>query len=468
MSRIKIAKAAGIKIADLVKKLKKRRYAKTSKKNIERARGVRTYKSVKAYNIRAGDKETTVIPVKSQSQKGSTFQTHRIRTRRGRAAARSEEKAKLPSPMPTLERLFRKDVQRGKLDDYRLTRMYLRNKLSDIAKKKKIGGIMPRRIMKKPEQLKKEANETAMAKEKAKANMYLTGGQAKLDKNKNNKIDAEDFKILRSEKAKGRGMGLQDEKMKPGKVKPVKAVLGLATMGLLGAKFLRDRRKKATKVAGKGSPIGAAGSGVLSGKGIGDVIQRALRKQAKGGVMKARMGKATDYQKYLKGLKEATKKAPKKMTEGFIARRKELAGRAAAAAKATRIGKIAAGVAGAALLGKAALEKAYEKRTGKKPFTKKRKLVDEKMGGGMMKKPMMAKKGKAVMIVIGMKPKKKMGGGLMSATQKLKAQGKMGGGMMQRPMMAMGGGMMPGYKKGKSVMAKGCKLGRKKPTKMYT
>ena len=160
-----------------------------------------------------------------------------------------------------------------------------------------------------------------------------------------------------------------------------------------------------------------------------------------------------------------------------------------------------------------------------------------------MKKPMMAKKGKAVMIVIGMKPKKKMSGGLMAATEKLKAKGlnkgggadmgkdslsrrdvrmlgkkgteklmkkrrkagkgpqgnpaarvtgarpnrpinptnpgfpyrprprprtMMGGGMMQRPMMAMGGGMMPGYKKGKSVMAKGCKLGRKKPTKMYT
>ena len=50
-----------------------------------------------------------------------------------------------------------------------------------------------------------------------------------------------------------------------------------------------------------------------------------------------------------------------------------------------------------------------------------------------------------------------MGGGLAAATERLKAQGKMGGGMM----------MMPGYKKGKSVMAKGCKLGRKKPTKMY-
>ena len=33
-----------------------------------------------------------------------------------------------------------------------------------------------------------------------------------------------------------------------------------------------------------------------------------------------------------------------------------------------------------------------------------------------------------------------------------------------------GGGMamkVPGYNKGKSVMARGCKLGRKKPTKMY-
>jgi hypothetical protein len=33
-----------------------------------------------------------------------------------------------------------------------------------------------------------------------------------------NKIDEKDFKVLREEKAKGRGMGLQDEKAKPGKV----------------------------------------------------------------------------------------------------------------------------------------------------------------------------------------------------------------------------------------------------------
>jgi len=62
---------------------------------------------------------------------------------------------------------------------------------------------------------------------------YLSGGQAKLDRNKNNKIDAQDFKILRAEKAKGRGMGLQDEKMKPGKV--MKAKQGILAK-LLGGK----------------------------------------------------------------------------------------------------------------------------------------------------------------------------------------------------------------------------------------
>ena len=33
-----------------------------------------------------------------------------------------------------------------------------------------------------------------------------------------NKLDEKDFKVLREEKAKGRGMGLQDESKKPGKI----------------------------------------------------------------------------------------------------------------------------------------------------------------------------------------------------------------------------------------------------------
>ena len=42
-----------------------------------------------------------------------------------------------------------------------------------------------------------------------------------------NKIDGKDFAVLKAEKAKGRGMGLQDEKMKPGKM--MKAKLGRLT-----------------------------------------------------------------------------------------------------------------------------------------------------------------------------------------------------------------------------------------------
>ena len=95
------------------------------------------------------------------------------------------------------------------------------------------------------------------------------------------------------------------------------------------------------------------------------------------------------------------------------------------------------------------------------------------------------------------KPLKKMGGGLMSATKKLKAEGKMGGGMMQKPMGYDKGGMKdkkivkiaigigkakdyPGMKKIMEMNKKGkkrfntggsvsvsTKLGRNKPTKLY-
>jgi len=241
MSRIKPIQVAGLKIIELAKKLRKRKYAKKSKKNVERARGVRTSKSVKAYNIRVKDKETKIIPVKRQSQRGSTFQIHRIRSKMGRAAAQSEEKGKLPSPTPTLDRLFKGDVQRGKLDDYRLTRMYLRNKLSDVAKKKFKGGIMNKRKLKKLVK-KKGLPMPLMTKFKFKdAGKFpyvkkLTGGQAKLDKNKNNRIDAQDFAILRKEKAKGRGQGLQDEKMKPGKtMKAMGGGMMMAPRGAMGA-----------------------------------------------------------------------------------------------------------------------------------------------------------------------------------------------------------------------------------------
>ena len=105
----------------------------------------------------------------------------------------------------------------------------------------------------------------------------LTGGQAKLDRNKNNRIDAQDFKILRAEKAKGRGMGLQDEKLKPGKVK--KAALGALVAGATAAARLRKK-----KIAPAG--LGLQGAAMAKLK----AMQRILGRKAGGPIMKARKG----------------------------------------------------------------------------------------------------------------------------------------------------------------------------------
>ena len=202
---------------------------------------------------------------------------------------------------------------------------------------------------------------------------HLTGGQAKLDKNKNNRIDAEDFKILRGGK------------------KPKKAALGLlaaGAMGALGLKKVLGKKKSATSTPSK--------------MPVGDLIEekkKELSGKKMGGVMKAKEGKlgeAKDYRKYLQGLKEATK-----------SKSAQRAGRAALkAAKSTTIGKVALGVAGAGMAAK--------------------KFIESDKFKDMLKKKM----------------NKKMGGGMIGASQ------------------------MPGYKTGTSVKARGCKLGRTKPTKI--
>ena len=211
-----------------------------------------------------------------------------------------------------------------------------------------------------------------------------------------------------------------------------------AGAGAIGAAALRGNKRIADKKAAKKRDKAKVQKKMMGGMTAGS--QSALGRIQKANMVKARegefvrrrmlvagkrskskgMGTAKDYQKYLKGLKNIRDKSlpgilakPEynptvydqktferaggkgkakfkdykglgvKNEDEFFKRRMKLAGtEALKAAKATRIGKIAAGVAGAALLGKAALEKMYEKRTGKKPFTKRRKLVDKKSKGG--------------------------------------------------------------------------------------
>ena len=132
----------------------------------------------------------------------------------------------------------------------------------------------------------------------------LTGGQVKLDKNKDGKISGEDFKMMKRKRggatrkhpnspkgqnpiseydkkgklkytaanqggmmakstrgygaARTSGMGLQDEQVKPGKVKPVKAVLGALALGIAGKKLMDKKGKK--------MPLGLGAAALLDKK----------------------------------------------------------------------------------------------------------------------------------------------------------------------------------------------------------
>jgi hypothetical protein len=262
----------------------------------------------------------------------------------------------------------------------------------------------------------------------------LVGGQAKLDKNKNNKIDAQDFKILKAEKAKGRGQGLQDEKMKPGK--PMKAALGAIALGL-GAKKMMD--KKGSKM-----PMGMGAAAFLAKK------KKEMLGKKMGGVMKAKRGKLVPLKKDpTKAISSVKPSAggkgsgttnlgnPRKSGENFMERRLKLKGLGKAGRIGAAITALGIAGAGAAKVGQTIGRKMSEKK-------------NKKMGGGMMKRPMGYKKGSKKEIEI-KKFFKKYG-----TFPYVKPKKKMGGGMMQRP----------GYNVGGSVTVK-TKLGRNKPTKMY-
>ena len=235
----------------------------------------------------------------------------------------------------------------------------------------------------------------------------LTGGQSKIAKKAPpfNKIDEKDFEVLRAEKAKGRGKGLQDEKVKPGKV--IKAKEG---------KFpsLRDYQK----VLGQFPAINTA---------PGSMASKAKT-----------MSNSDEFIKRRKKLSRSVTKG----ASNFLKRR-------------GRIGAVlAAGVAGIS-----GAKKLLDKRKAKKRDIAKVK----KMGGGLAAATARLKakglnKGGGADYMNTVKAKKRGNPAVVGKVKNLEK--RMGGGMMQKPMPLMG------YKKGKMIMARGCKLGRKKATKI--
>ena len=326
-----------------------------------------------------------------------------------------------------------------------------------------------------------------------------------------NKIDAKDFAVLRKEKARGRGMGLQDESVKPGKV--MKADMG---------KFIGKLTKPIRRLFGKGTKTAASGMNQPNSVGLGKMLPDLLQKAVDDGTIKtAKHGKMMKYKRgsgldlpvinSVKPTVNKTKRAqnlsrmkiqftkqknragayakkiglpkplvtsekfknvgkfpyvsmaemrkakgfkPGESASEFNKRRKILAG-VTKAASATKVGKIALGIGAVGLGAKKYLESKMKK-----------KEVKKKMSGGMMK-PMGYTKGggmdtgrvgemksRVTLAVDRLKKAKKSmgrGTGRLTDNDMEKIKSLVGKGQAMRPIKKMGGGMMQkpmGYSKG--------------------
>jgi len=433
MSKIKLA---GKSISEILKRIKRAKRNKKATQNQEKA-GLST-KSIKPFNYRAGARNEQIVPVKKQSQTGSSFQPHRVRGKQGAASIKETSEGSAASWRDEMDKYF---------GDLRPSKFF----------KKASGGDI----------------NTGMKKLSPKQKAIAAKAPPP------DKIDAKDFAVLKAEKAKGRGMGLQDEKIKPGKVMTArdgKAIKADPTKTITDkGQFVKRRMKLAgSKLPGRiGTALGIGAMMVpaayAAAKQYKDYKSAKNRDEAK--VKKYSVGGGADT-----GRRTYSSMEEMRTAKGFkpgetpaqFNKRKAAMEVAKKAAKATRIGKIvlpiaAAGVAGAAYL------------------KNKLKKEDKKMGGGMMNKPMGYSKGGGYDAGVPGKVRDivnkytRVGNRLVGerltnrdmdllkevGTKKInkmfRSKKFMGGGMMQRPM---------GYKKGVMVKARGCKLGRTRPTKI--
>ena len=273
------------------------------------------------------------------------------------------------------------------------------------------------------------------------------------------KIDAKDFAVLKKEKAKGRGMGLQDESIKPGKV--MKAREGKMFKGYSkvfetgaehGAKGKQPStivgvkpnvgKKVASKIPGRiGKTLGvvsmlvpaayAAAKQYKDYKSAKNRDEAKVKKMGGGSVKKYSDGMSyKDMEPY--GGKYAKKKNEMKATASENVKR--LTTQPSAYDPETRY-----------LVG--------EKRKGNSTTRTIRKTTDQVNLREAANK-LREETGPGFNVSINTKSdliRKKL-------IRPKPMAGRMGGGMMNKPM---------GYKSGVMVKARGCKLGRTRPTKMY-
>ena len=299
------------------------------------------------------------------------------------------------------------------------------------------------------------------------------------------KIDGKDFAVLKAEKAKGRGMGLQDESVKPGKVmkartgkmvplkkdptKPISSVAPKVT-DALKKKKLPGRIGTALGIGSMLVPAAyAAAKQYKDYKSAKNRDKAKVKKYSKGGDLRL------DYIDRQTRLNEKATGKKNYIAESKKTRREEYgAAKDRYPNKTDKLRSVAKNVGRALTPSFAAAKSVYDKLS-------KSSAEKYSVGGGAD----LGKKGIIKGINANLQDKAERRLNVPDRTDikkqktsvtKLKEQARrsrletmkdrqtgrpvyerMGGGMMQRPM---------GYKKGVMVKARGCKLGRTRPTKI--
>jgi len=251
----------------------------------------------------------------------------------------------------------------------------------------------------------------------------LTGGQAKIAAKAPppNKIDEKDFAVLRAEKARGRGMGLQDEKVQPGKV--MKARMG---------KRIRVKDDDSFDTKMKLQEKGVIDKKTGAGR---ERITKAMKATSLGRKLLLPVAAGVAASQYLKSKMKKKKESKDTFIDGS---------------------KVAASKLSPRMAG--GMMKKYSKGGGLDMGGPKGRLMAYAKENMIKDKDRLTLRDKAMIKTV-----KNMDKSEYPAAErylkKLTSTKKMGGGMIAPS-------QRPGYSKGIMVKARGCKLGRTRPTKI--
>jgi hypothetical protein len=295
----------------------------------------------------------------------------------------------------------------------------------------------------------------------------LTGGQKKLDKNKDGKITGEDFKMMKQGYGAARkdGMGLQDEKVKPGKVQK-------AFLGIMALKKAKDKGAKGAEFLSPAAMLkrilGKKDGGVAKGGGADMGTEMSDKRKKKFKFIMDRLKSPTTInirKDYEPGTKSPMQRDRKR--EGYRAKVESLGGKVLFADEMKKGGGADMGQNRVKKMGGGMMQRPMGYKDGTKPGAgplgaaglrqpTKEKSIDQIIKD--QKFPPIS-----VYIEDKKKPQKPFPVPSLYNNNKKPSAGRIRKGEPRPKKM----GEPKGFKSGTMVKARGCKLGRTRPTKMY-